>query len=122
MARVQGFAAGSAYAPGAEAAVEWARAMSADPRLVITVTGQTDGSAADVDPATGSAALLAADRARAVAELLVAEGAVAPGRVQIATAAGSRRQVLLGLGFAGEPARDLLNPPSKTGQPPRNGD
>ena len=40
----------------------------AGPRF--TVTGATDGTPADIDPATGSATLLAADRARAVAVLL----------------------------------------------------
>ncbi len=112
IARVSGFAAGSSDLPDeVDAALEWARDMARDPRVTITVTGHADGGEDDVDPFTGSGAILAADRARAVAALLVGSGAVAPGRMSLATAEGGRRQVALSLGFAGErrPARDLLN-------------
>ncbi|KAK0340865.1 hypothetical protein LTR94_028769, partial [Friedmanniomyces endolithicus] len=47
-----------------------ARALAlADPRVRLSVVGATDGSAADVDPVTHSAVVLAADRARAAAAL-----------------------------------------------------
>lgn len=100
---IGGFAPGSARLPGDGAAlVAWARGALVDPRVGLTVTGATDGSAADVDPATGSAALLAADRARAVAALLAP---LAPARVKLATSAARARAVTVTLAFAGEPPR-----------------
>ena len=56
--------------PRARPLIAWARDAVRDPRVTLRITGNTDGIAADVDPATGSAALLAADRARAVAAAL----------------------------------------------------
>lgn len=96
------FAPGSATLPSApDAIIAWAREAAKDPRVRLTVTGGTDGSAADVDPDTGSAAVLAADRARAVAAALAA---VAPGRLIIVNAARpGRRHVVVTLDFAGEP-------------------
>ena len=71
-----------------------------DPRVALTVTGGTDGTPADVDPSTGSAAVLAADRARAVAAAL---GQVAPGRILVSTTnRPGPRQVTVTLAFAGE--------------------
>lgn len=64
------FAPGSAAPADARALVAWAADAARDPRVAFTVTGATDGTPADIDPATGSATLLAADRARAVAALL----------------------------------------------------
>ena len=75
-----------------------------DPRVALRITGATDGSAADIDRATGSAALLANDRARAVAAALAARG-VPIERTQISNAeAGARRarHVLITLAFIGE--------------------
>lgn len=98
------FAPGSAIPPAAPAAlVAWAREAARDPRVQLTVTGSTDGSRADVDPATGSAAILAADRARAVAAAL---SSVAPVRVTITTTTRpGRRAAMVTLAFAGEPER-----------------
>ncbi len=100
LAVVRGFEIGSAETGDAQAALDWARGAARDPRTILKITGEVDGSAGDVDPATGSGAILAADRARAVAAGLVAAGAVAPGRIQIATATGQRRAVLT-LGYDG---------------------
>ena len=100
MAQVAGFAPGSAIPGDSSAARGWARAAAADPRTRLRITGEVDGSAEDTDAATGSGAILAADRARAVGAMLVASG-VAPHRIQIATATGKRR-TLLTLGFEGD--------------------
>ncbi|MBX3562972.1 MAG: flagellar motor protein MotB [Sphingomonas sp.] len=100
MALVGGFAPGSAVPGDSTAARDWAYAAAGDPRTRLKITGEVDGSSQDVDPATGSGAILAADRARAVATLLVASG-VSPARIQIATATGQRRAVLT-LGFEGD--------------------
>lgn len=99
-ARVEGFAHGSTRAD-ASAAVTWARGAARDPRTRITVTGSTEG-AGDVDPATGSAAILAADRARMVAVALARSGAVDPSRIVISITPGRRRAVTLTVGFAGD--------------------
>ena len=98
---IGGFAPGSAALPEApDALIRWAREAARDPRVSLTVTGGTDGGGADVDRATGSAAVLAADRARAVAAAL---GDVAPGRILIATTnRPGRRRVVVTLAFAGE--------------------
>jgi flagellar motor protein MotB len=105
---VGGFAAGRATpAPLAPSVVAWARAATRDPRVTLTITGSADASPADVDPATGSAMLLAADRARAVAAALVAAG-VPGARLRLATApaagpsATGHRLVIITLAFAGE--------------------
>jgi len=100
LAAVPGFAPGSAQLPDTSAALAWARTAAVDPRTRLRVIGEVDGSPADVDPRTGSGAILAADRARAVAATLVRAGAVAPGRITIATAQGQRRAVL-SLGYDG---------------------
>ncbi|HEX8300347.1 flagellar motor protein MotB [Sphingomonas sp.] len=101
MAVVGGFAPGSAVPHDLRAALGWAREAARDPRTRLKVTGEFDGSAQDVDQLSGSGAILAADRARAVAALLGASGAVPPDRIQIATARGKRR-TLLTLGFEGD--------------------
>lgn len=108
------FAPGSAALASSPAAtVAWARASASDPRVVLTVTGTADGSRADVDTATGSGAVLAADRARALAAALATAG-IAPGRLVITTSRarrpgiqqgntlpGSRRAAIVTLGFSG---------------------
>ncbi|MES2337042.1 MAG: flagellar motor protein MotB [Pseudomonadota bacterium] len=96
---VQGFAPGSAALPPNDVA-GWVRAALQDPRTIIRVTGGTDGSAQDVDPATGSPAILAADRARAVAALIAPD--VPPARIAIDTRPGAGRAVQLTIAFAGE--------------------
>jgi flagellar motor protein MotB len=100
IAVVDSFAAGSAAPLSSAQAVAWARAAARDPRTRLRVTGEVDGSAQDVDPVTRSGPILAADRARAVAALLVRQGAVSPDRITISTGQGRRRAVLT-LGFDG---------------------
>lgn len=103
IAAVSPFAAGSALPPPAamQAAITWARDAARDPRTRIEVIGVTDPEG-DVDPMTGSAPLLAADRARAVATALVRAGAVRPDRITIAaTGAPAARGVQLRLAFSG---------------------
>ena len=100
--RIDGFAPRSAVLPGGASGLgEWARAALADPRVSITVTGGAGAVAADVDPATGSPAILAADRARAVAALVAP---LDPARVSVATATGPAA-VTLTLAFTGERTR-----------------
>lgn len=97
------FTPGSATMPSAPGLAGWAREALADPRVTIRVSGSTDGTPADVDRATGSAAILAADRARGVAAALAAAGVRAPGRFIIVNAPGSgRRGVLLTQSFIGD--------------------
>lgn len=102
---VSGFAHGSSALPASpDALAAWARGELRDPRVGLRITGATDGSAADIDRATGSAALLATDRARAVAAALAARG-VPIERTQISNAeVGARpaRHVLITLAFIGE--------------------
>jgi flagellar motor protein MotB len=100
IATADGFAPGSAAPLRADGVIAWARTAARDPRTRLRITGEVDGSRADVDPVTGSGPILAADRARAVAALLIRSGAVAPGRIAIATGQGHRRAVLT-LGFDG---------------------
>ncbi|WP_375248899.1 flagellar motor protein MotB [Sphingomonas sp.] len=100
---VEGFAPGSAALPGNTTALAaWARTELRDPRVRLTVTGATDGSAADRDPVSGSATALAADRARAVVAALVRDG-VADTRIDIAAAPTfARRATFVTLAFTGE--------------------
>ena len=103
------FAVGSAAMPGSpDALLAWAREAAQDPRVQLTVTGSVDGSAADVDPATGSAAILAYDRARTVAVALARMTPTSTTRRPIALAAPprpGRRAAMVTLAFAGEPPR-----------------
>jgi len=101
IATVAGFAPGSAEPGDMTAALDWARTAAADTRTRLRIGGEVDGSPQDVDPRTGSGAILAADRARAVAARLVAAGAVAPDRIRISTATDKRRTVLT-VGFEGD--------------------
>ena len=105
IAAMPGFAPGSAVLPSSPAAlVAWSREVTRDPRVSLRIVGTFDGSAADVDPQTRSGAVLAADRARAIAAALALAGAVPPGRVGIATAVNRRSQVTLTIAYAGAPA------------------
>ena len=103
------FAPGSATLPASPATViAWAREAVRDPRVALTVTGSTDGSAADVDPATGSAALLAADRARSLA------AALAPVAGRITVNSGNRpgrRAAIVTLAFVGEQSNTMDHQP-----------
>jgi len=104
-AAVLDFAPGSATLPATAAPLtEWARAATRDPRVSLTMSGSTDGSATDVDAATRSAPLLAIDRARAIGAMLVAAHAVAPDRITVTTQPGTRRRaVTVTLAFTGAP-------------------
>ncbi len=99
---LSGFAPGSATVPAIPAElIAWAREAARDDRVTLTLTGSAQGGA-DVDPATGSAVLLAADRARSLAATLVAAGAVPGQRIAIATTTTpARRAVMVTQGFAG---------------------
>jgi hypothetical protein len=99
-ATIGGFAPGFASLPTSDA-LAWAEHAARDPRVAIRVIGGTDGSPSDVDRATGSAAILAADRARAVVAALAPK--VSPDRLSIETRPGAGRAVQLHLGFAGDP-------------------
>lgn len=98
-----------AFAPGSAEVREpvdtltaWAHDELRDPRVRLTVTGSTDGTPQDVDAATKSATLLAADRARAVAAALSKSG-VPDARLLVSTAAvRGPRAVTVTLAFAGE--------------------
>lgn len=98
------------FAPGSAALVEpiggladWARDAARDPRVRLNIAGSVDGSPTDVDSATGSGALLAADRARAVAAALVRGQAIAPGRIQLSTSERrGHRRVFVTLSFTGD--------------------
>lgn len=98
------FAPGSATLPSSPAGlIAWTREATSDPRVTIKISGSVDGSAADVDNVSGSGAVLAADRARAVAAELARAHVVGPDRMVIINATGAkRRQVVVTLGFAGE--------------------
>lgn len=102
-----GFAAGSAVPEDSSMLLDWARDNARDPRVTLRIIGSTDASTADVDPATHSAMLLAADRARAVAAYLIAHG-IAADRIVIGAPGTGRRGVLVTLGFTGEPAGQAL--------------
>lgn len=98
-ATMAGFAAGSAVPQDGDALLAWARDAVRDPRVSLAIVGTTDGTAADVDPATGSAVVLAADRARAIAALLAP---VTP-RLTLATDPTQRRRsALVTLAFTGD--------------------
>lgn len=98
-AAIDGFARGSARLPPAHAsALRFVRDAARDPRIAVTLTGGTDG---DVDAATGSAAILANDRARAVAVALISDSGITPDRIAFAPPRTGRRQVWIDLGFAG---------------------
>ncbi|MFA5964736.1 MAG: flagellar motor protein MotB [Sphingomonas sp.] len=97
------FTPGSAALPSSPAGlIAWAGEVARDPRVVLKVSGGIDGSPADVDPVTGSGAVLAVDRARAVAAALAAAHVVPPARLDILGAGKpGHRAVTLTIGFAG---------------------
>ncbi len=95
------FATGSAVLGAEPALVAWAKDAVRDPRVTLAITGAVDGSPSDVDPQTGSGAVLAADRARAVAALL-ADVTPADRLTITTTVAPGRRAASVTLAFAGE--------------------
>ena len=96
------FAIGSAAPQSPETLIDFATVNLRDPRASLRVSGGTSG-AGDVDPATGSADLLATDRARAIVSYLIANG-VAAHRIRIAPAGTGRRNALVTVSFTGDPA------------------
>lgn len=107
---VDGFALGSAeIAQDTASLVRWVSGAAADRRTRVRLSAGTDGSSADVDPVTRSAAVLAADRARAVAVVLVASGAISPDRIEFAggETAPRGRRVLIAIGFAGDASEPI---------------
>jgi len=106
-AAMMNFATGSAALPSTPAGlIAWAREAVRDPRVTLKISGSVDGSARDVDALTGSGAVLAADRARAVAATLAEAHVVPAGRMTIVNApeipGRSHRTVVITIGFAGE--------------------
>ena len=103
------FAQGSAALGEEPALIAWARDAAHDPRVTLAITGAVDGTAADIDAESGSGAVLAADRARAVAALV---GRAVPGaRISIATAiVPGRRAATVALAFGGEAPRGSGRP------------
>jgi hypothetical protein len=97
------FAPGSANLPSSPAGlIAWAREVTRDPRIVLKVSGGVDGTPSDVDAVSGSGAVLAADRASAIATALAEAHAVAPTRLEIVGAGKpGRRNVTVTIGFAG---------------------
>lgn len=115
-AAMMNFAPGSAALPSAPAGlIAWAREAVRDPRVTLKISGSADGSAADVDPATGNGAVLAADRARAVAAAFAAAHVAPAGRITIVNAPDlpghNRRTVIVTMGFAGERQRFAVRQP-----------
>ncbi|MDY7523584.1 flagellar motor protein MotB [Sphingomonas sp. 10B4] len=115
---LRGFAPGSAVATESPAAlIAWAREATRDRRVTLRIAGAVDGSPGDVDPVTGSGAMLAADRARAVATLLLVAHAVPADRLTIvSTARPLGRSVTVSTGFAGAGTR---LPPGNPNLPPQ---
>ncbi len=95
------FAPGSAVPQSPDTVIAFATSNLLDPRASLRVSGGTAG-AGDIDPATGSADLLAADRARAIASYLIGHG-VAADRIMIAPAGVGRRNALITVSFTGDP-------------------
>lgn len=96
------FAPGSAVPTPTDALVRWAREATRDPRISLRLSAATDGTAADRDTDTASAAVLAADRARAIAAALV-RGGIAEERFSITVDPRARaRAVTVTLAFTGE--------------------
>ncbi len=83
---VAGFGPGDATLPYAPAPlVAWVREVSTDPRSRLIIAGRADGSAHDVDAASGSSTILAARRAEAVAAAIAKAGALPADRITITT-------------------------------------
>ncbi len=99
-----GFVRGSAVIVSTDGLLDFAKTSLSDPRVTLRITGGTDGSAGDVDPATASAQILASDRARATAAWLIAHRIPAD-RITIATPGTGRSIALVTMSFTGETDR-----------------
>lgn len=75
-----------------------------DPRVSLRITGNSAGMS-DVDPVTGSAPLLASDRARAAAAYLIAHG-VPAARIHLAAPGAGYSGVLITASFTGDPVQE----------------
>ena len=102
---LRGFAPGSAVATQSpDALIAWAREATRDRRVTLRIAGAVDGSPGDVDPVTGSGALLVAH-------------AVPADRLSIvSTARPLGRSVTVSTGFAGAGTR---LPPGNPNLPPQ---
>lgn len=93
------FAPGSATLADPGALIAWAEDAVRDPRVALTVTGATDGSAADT--AAAGPLLLANDRTRAVA--LALARTVPASRLRLLTDPAARgRAAIVTIAFTGE--------------------
>ena len=99
-----GFARGSAAIVSTDGLLDFAKTSLSDPRVTLRITGGTDGTDADVDPTTGSAQILASDRARATAAWLIAHR-ISANRIMIATPGTGRSIALVTMSFTGETDR-----------------
>ena len=99
-----GFAPGSARIVITDGLLEFAMESLRDPRVTLRIAGSAEGTQADSDPTTGSAQILASDRARATASWLIAHG-VAADCIMIATPGTGRRIALVTMSFTGDPVR-----------------
>jgi hypothetical protein len=99
-----GFAPGSAKIVITDGLLDFAMESLRDPRVTLRIAGSAEGTLADSDPTTGSAQILASDRARATASWLIAHG-VSADRIMIATPATGRRIALVTMSFTGDPVR-----------------
>ena len=99
-----GFARGSATIVSSDGLLQFAQDSLHDPRVTLRVTGGTDGSKADTDPVTGSAQILASDRARATVAWLIAHR-IPANRIMIATPGTGRSIALVTMSFTGDPDR-----------------
>jgi hypothetical protein len=99
-----GFAPGSARIVITDGLLDFAMQSLRDPRVALRIAGSAEGTQADSDPTTGSAQILASDRARATAAWLIAHGVTAD-RIMIATPGTGRRIALVTMSFTGAPDR-----------------
>jgi hypothetical protein len=99
-----GFAPGSARIVITDGLLDFAMESLRDPRVTLRIAGSAEGTHADSDPTTGSAQILASDRARATASWLIAHG-VSADRIMIATPGTGRRIALVTMSFTGAPDR-----------------
>ncbi|MGN6377220.1 MAG: OmpA family protein [Sphingomonas sp.] len=98
------FVRGSATIASADGLLEFATESLRDPRVTLRVAGSTDGTPADIDPTSGSAQILASDRARATVAWLIDHG-IAANRIMISTPGTGRRMALVTMSFTGDPDR-----------------
>ena len=99
-----GFARGSATIASTGGLLDFATDSLRDPRVTLRVAGSSDGTPADIDPTSGSAQILASDRARATVAWLIDHGIPAR-RIMISTPGTGSRMALVTMSFTGDPDR-----------------